>query len=105
MDRQFNVQQVIIGDDADGSGSNDIDMRNAAGGRILIPSGSTITSLTWLESHDGETFVSCYDADGNAVSQVVAAGRSYPIPDAVFASGILRAVGDADGTIHVTRKS
>lgn len=74
-------------------------------GRVEIPTGSTITSLTWYDHYlETGTFVAAYDETGAALVTVVAAGRSYPIPSDLAGSRFLKAVGDAAGTIYVHLK-
>lgn len=75
------------------------------GGRVLVPTGETITTLTWYECDtEGGTYVACYDSSGTAVVTTVAAGRSYPIPATLNASRFLKAVGDAAGDLVVILK-
>lgn len=105
MYRDYQEQPgVTVAADKDDSGN--IDLRNAAGGRFGVPAGSSITTITWYESFDGgDTFLACQDGSGAAVTQTVSAGNSYPFPDSLYASGLVRAEGDAAGTIDVVRKS
>lgn len=77
-----------------------------AGGSILVPGTSSITSLTWYGSDSPEgTFLPAQDSTGTAVTQAVAAGKAYPIPDALFGYGALKAVVDVAGPVLVTLKS
>ena len=83
----------------------EIQYKKAAGGMIHIPTGSSITSLTWHTSHDGTTYVAAQDSEGAAVTQTVAAAKSYPIPDALYGAPYLKAVSNASGNVHVTLKA
>ena len=77
------------------------------GGRFHVPVGSSITALTWYDSMSKEadaTFLAAYDELGVAVTQTVAAGYSYEIPTSLAGSAMLKAVGDAAGTINVCIK-
>ena len=85
--------------------TGEINYINYCGGTIHVPSSSSITSLTWHSSNEpGGTFVASYDKDGAAVTQTVAAGRSYPIPDALFGSRAIKAVADAAESVLVSLK-
>lgn len=76
------------------------------GGSIHIPDGSSITSITWSSAPEkGDTYEAAYDKDGLAVTQTVAANGAYPIPLALFGAGAIKAVGNAAGTIYVSRKT
>lgn len=85
--------------------SDTVDLRNARGARILVPTGVATISLTAFETDDAEgsdssTWYECTDV--GAIS--VAAGESVAVPDAMFACGNVRFVGDVAGTIRVVRK-
>ena len=82
-----------------------INMTDADGGRYSVPSGSALTMITWHASSAADgTYVAAYDDNGSPVTQTVAASRSYPIPTTLNAAAFLKAVGNADGTITLTRK-
>lgn len=78
------------------------------GGQVALPSGSGITSLTWY-THDpvNDARNAAYEEDGStAVAQTgLQAGRSYPIPAALFGAIAIYAVGNTGGQIVITRKS
>src|SRR4051794_21654090 len=77
------------------------------GGEVHIPSGSSITSLTWssLDPVNSQRDAA-YSEDGTTavVQSGLAAGKAYPIPDALFGCATLYAVGNAAGTIVITFK-
>lgn len=82
--------------------SDSIDYRRYGSGHFTVPTGSTITTLTWHASHssaDG-TFVAAYTQANAAVTQTVAASRRYPIPAELAAAHYIRATGNADGQIE-----
>jgi hypothetical protein len=83
----------------------DIGYADFAGGMVHVPTGSSITSLTWYTSHDGTTYIAAQDSTGVAVTQTVAAAKSYPIPDALFGAGKLKCVANAGGAVYLTFKS
>jgi len=91
--------------DATLADSTIIDMRSMDGGRYGVPSGSSLTSVTWHESFDGgTTFVAAYDENGSAVVQTVAAARSYPIPYSLNASVMIKGVGNVDQVCSLAKK-
>lgn len=76
-----------------------------AEGVIIIPTGSSITDLTFYASHDDSTYVPLYDASKTAVAQTtLTAGRAYEIPSAAMSCHYLRVVANAAGTVHLTLK-
>ena len=80
-----------------------------AGARVLIPSGSSITSLTFHESvTESGTFVACYDDTATTPVALaltgVAASKSYPIPAKLYGARWLKMVGDADGVVDIVLK-
>ena len=84
--------------------SEEIFMENADGGRIIVPSGSSLTTLTFHESHNGTTYVAAYDANNSAVTLTVAAARSYPLPSVLNASRFIKITGNASGTVFFIGK-
>lgn len=83
-----------------------ITYKNYAGGAVIIPSGSSITSLTYYGAGDySGTFTAIYDSAGVAVTQTVAGGRAYPIPDACFPYPYLKIVSNADGAVTFVGKT
>lgn len=80
------------------------DFQEWSGGTVHIPSGSSITSLTFYSSNTDGTFLPLYDSTGTAVTLTVAATRAYEMPSAIFSCGRLKMVGDAADTVGVTVK-
>ena len=76
-------------------------MRGFTGGICIVPSGSSITSLTYYvaSSEDG-TYIQLYNSSG-AVSTTVAASRAYPLPAELAGAAYLKVVGDNDGTVDL----
>ena len=84
----------------------EIDMRDFAGGSIQLPTGSSITTLTYYGCHTkGGTHVALLDADGVAVTQTVAAVRIVDLPAAIFGLPFLKILTNADGAVTVCRKT
>ena len=72
---------------------------------MLIPSGSSITSLTFYGARQpGGTHVAIQDASGSPVTLSVAAGNGYPLPDACFGYGAIKLVADAAGDVEISLK-
>jgi len=89
-----------------------IDKSGFPWGRIYIPAGSSITTLTFYDqphstATDGKTakstdaYFTAKDSAGAAVTLTVAAGESYPMPEAVATSPNLRITGNAAGSIII----
>lgn len=82
-----------------------IDIAGAASGSIGVPTGSSITSLTYWVSHDGTTYIPLYAVDNSAaVTQTVAQTRAYPIRSEAFGAKFLKIVADAAGSVYVSLK-
>jgi hypothetical protein len=81
--------------------SASIDYRRYSGGRFTIPNGSTITTLTWHSADEDvdASFIAAYTEANAAITQTVAADRTYPIPASLASAAYIRATGNADGTI------
>lgn len=74
-----------------------------SGGTIHIPSGSTITSLTFYSREDGANYA-LYDSTGTPVTLTVAANNAYPIPAACFGCETLKILANASGNIICSLK-
>lgn len=79
-------------------------------GRIYIPTGSTITTLTFYDQPhvkkgtdpaSSDAYYTAMDSAGAAVTLTVAAAKSYPLPEGVATSPLLRITGDAAGSITI----
>jgi len=83
-----------------------ISIGNYASGEIFIPTGSSITTLTYhVAPISGGTFIAAYDAAAAAVTQTVVAARAYPIPSALFGAAMIKIVVNAAGSVDVNLKS
>lgn len=76
-------------------------------GMVLIPTGSSITSLTYYGSTtQNGTYLPLYDSAKNALTQTsLTAARGYDIPAAVYALPWIKIVTDADGAVALALKS
>jgi hypothetical protein len=83
-----------------------VDLSRAAGGRIYVPIGSGITSLTFYDApHVGGTMVASQDELGSAIVLTVAAAKSYPLPDCLFGASEIAMVANASGNVDVALKT
>jgi hypothetical protein len=81
------------------------DFLGVAGGTVYIPTGSTITTLTYHAApQPGGTFLALQDSSGAAVTQTVAAEKAYDMPAAVFGVGALKIVANAAGSVFLSLK-
>lgn len=77
------------------------------GGRVHVPAGASSTTLTFYDSSDdGTTFNAAWDdaATPAALARTVSDGKSYPIPDALFAAERIRIKSDAAEDVVVVLK-
>lgn len=88
-------------------------------GSIAIPTGSSITTLTWFgavrqsdqpgtsaeQMPATQTFLAAQDSTGTPVTQTVSAAKSYPIPVALAGFAALKCVVNAAGTVDLSLKS
>ena len=101
--KSSHIDSVAVGTAV--SGSDAIGYGPYASGMVFVPSGSTITTLTWhaCGTEDG-TYVAAEDASSNAVTQTVAASQAHPIPAALQGCRFIKATGNAAGTVGVSLK-
>lgn len=72
-----------------------------AAGTVYIPSGSTITTLTFHTAPtEGGTYLPLYSG-AVAVTLTVTAGRAYPLPSGVYGTPFTKIVADAAGAISI----
>ncbi|HEV3417598.1 MAG TPA: hypothetical protein VG056_12315 [Pirellulales bacterium] len=83
----------------------EIDLTAVASGCVLVPAGSTLTTLTYYGARQpGSTYVAIQDSSGNPVTQTVAAGKGYPLPAACADYGALKLVANTAGAVDVSLK-
>lgn len=90
------------------SNSTLIDYRRYNGGNFTVPSGSSITTLTFYTAHEdvSASYIAAYTEANAAVTMTVAASRRYPLPAALAGAHFIRATGNAAGTLtNVVLKS
>jgi len=84
----------------------EVDLREYAGGIILVPNGSSLTALTfWAGDKLGGAYEALHDAAAAAVTRIVAADQAVPIPDECFGCGFMRITGNVAGTVTITLKA
>ena len=117
MDIQRETFDTAVALTTDSATTPTISFQKAVAGTVHIPVGSTITLLTWYSGYTAPAtsaaaeaatvFTAAFDSAATplAVTQVVAAGQSYPIPVALAGSRFLRIKGNAAGTVYITWKS
>ena len=80
-----------------------IDLDRSDGGGYTVPTGSSLTTITWHVSRNGTTIVPLF-TNGVAVVQTVAAAQAHEIPIGCNVWRWLHPVGNAAGTIYFTTK-
>jgi hypothetical protein len=83
--------------------SSTVDVRDVAGGMVLVGGITASATLTIYGSHNGSEFAPLYGFDGQAATMTVAAdGGASPLPDAMYPLRFVRIVSDNDlGTAAV----
>lgn len=85
--------------------STPVSYDNFAAGMVYIPSGSSLTTLTWHTSTSiNGTYLAAEDAVSAAVTQTVAASQAHPIPVALNGARFLKITGNAAGVVGITMK-
>lgn len=105
IDRDYDLD-VAVRCSATETSCDPVDMRNFAGAVLVVPVGSSITSIAVeVGKTETDTFLPLYDADNNECKITpVAAGRAYELNAAAFGAHWLKFLTDADGTIDVHKK-
>ena len=77
-------------------------------GSLIAPAELTGSEITFLVSHDGETFVVAVDSNGTAITRAFASGGCCSVPPEVFDYPLARVRGNAaeaaERTISVALK-
>jgi hypothetical protein len=103
--RRYSTYQLVALTDVAAT-TGEIDISQYASGQVTIPTGSGITGLTWyVASGKGGTYIPAQDASGSAITQTVAATKSYPIPSTLFGAPFIKAVANTTGNVDVNLKS
>jgi len=86
-------------------GSTEISIRDFAGGGIVLPASTSATALTYhVAAKPGGAYRALYDRDDAAITQSVAQGRAYPLPDEIYGFGALKITADTEVTLTVSLK-
>lgn len=83
------------------------DFSAAAGGMLIIPTGSSLTTITFGVSTTGlkADVVPLNDSAGDPVTLTVEAASAVPIPDECYAAMFLHFSGNAAGAATLLMKS
>lgn len=105
LERLSNTIPSVAVDDSSIADSQEIPFGPYSSGIVYIPSGSSLTSLTWYVAEKaGGTYLAAHDEDGTPVTQTVAASEAHAIPSALFPARGLKALGDATGSFAISLK-
>jgi hypothetical protein len=86
-------------------GSTEIDIRDFAGGGLVLPASTSAAALTYhVAAKPGGTYRALHDRDDEAVTQAVAQDRAYPLPDEIYGFGALKITSDTEVTLTVSLK-
>lgn len=102
--RSYRLQENVGVNTAVGT-SDPISFGDASGGRIIVPTGSSLTSLAVYESHNDVDYVISNDDTETALVLTVTAGNAYMLPTFLFGAKFIKLVGNVAGTVHVTTKT
>lgn len=82
-----------------------IDFGDFETGRVHVPTGSALTTLTWHASleRDGD-YTQVRDSSNADVTSTVAAGYNYQFPAALTGARFVKITGNAAGVVGVTLK-
>lgn len=99
--------------------TEEVDYSNYSKGTIAIPSGSSITTLTFHvavemnsdfdgpervgDTNSSRTYYAAYSG-ATAVTMTVAAARAYDLPSTISGAAYFKIVANAAGTVHVCLK-
>jgi len=97
MSNRQHRQYTSVEINSTAANSDVLSMGKSAGGLVFIPTGATITSVTFQVSvaQQGGDFYDLVDSTGAAVTRTVAADQAFALPDELFAADFFRMVGDA----------
>lgn len=76
-------------------------------GMVSVPTGSSLTTLTWHASgSEAGTYLPAFSSEAVpvAVTQTVSGGKVYPIPIDLLGARFLKITGNAAGVVGVTLK-
>lgn len=102
MKKMTKRSTVALTNDAGTTGT--LDIGDFTSGEVFVPTGSTITSLTWhVAPNHGGTYLAAQDASG-AVVTTVAAAKAYAIPASVMGAMSVKIVANASGNVDISLK-
>jgi len=72
-------------------------------GVVIIPNGSTITTLTYHVAEKlGGTYLPLHDEGGSAITHSVAADKAYQLPPELHGATAIKIVPNNDGAVFLT---
>lgn len=87
------------------SSSPEIDIAKYSSGQVSVLTGETVVTLTYYIASPSGTYYAAYDASWSAITQTVAADKSYPIPSALFGAAKIQIRGNVAGNLSIDLKS
>lgn len=102
--RKTSGKKTIAVNDAAIANSEEVDIRNYAGGNVTVSAG--ITLLTFYASQEeGGTYLPAKDQTDVAVTLTVSSAGITELPAAVYSFDFIKVLGDAAGTAYFSFKS
>jgi len=93
------LSSITVSDDKDNSTA--LVFKGFTKAIVLVPSGSSITAITyWVSSTEDGTYTQMYSG-GSAISTTVAASRVFALASAIEGAAYLKLQGDAAGTVDL----
>ena len=101
--KHFSTEQTVVltTDDT----SPEIDIGGFTSGQIHIPTAETYVTLTYYTASPSGTLYAAQNATPAAITQTVAADKSYPIPTQLFGANRIQIRANVAGNIRVTLKT
>lgn len=96
------VESVVVATTV--AGSDAINYGDFEKGMVSVPTGSSLTTLTWhVCGTEAGTYLPASNASG-AITQTVSGGKAYPVPSDLQGARFLKITGNAAGVVGVTLK-
>lgn len=94
---------------ASASTTAEVDITDATSGTVFVPSGSSLTTLTFhVAPVLGGTYLAAYDDAATPAALALTnlgASKAYAIPAKVFGAAAFKMVGNTTGTVDISLKS
>lgn len=76
-------------------------MSDQTSGTVRVPTGSSLTTLTWYISETEDGTYAVFDDAGTSGAQTVEGGKAYSLPAALASVAWAKAVGNVAETVHL----